>query len=375
MQNLGIVPQPVYAKPGKARYDRVVLLVLESVHREYIHFYNAKIPEGTTPFLDKLLAQTPHLNHYYSTGVPTTQGLNATFRSQVIYDGDLAGKHQGSIYRAAQAAGYKGIFLNASSRYYNKEYLEYPKQFGMEEYLARENLEARGYTGASGWGFHNDIMYKETLRLLAEHKNDKLFMVTKTLDMHQPYPYYGISYEEMPPQVRDQGTITVCGMYWVDKTLEAFFQEAKAQGLMDDRTLFIITSDHNPHSGGEYKTLVDKEIDQRSVAPIPLIFVSSNPEPLADLPADDYASQEDLAPTLLALMGAVTPADFMGRDLLLPCEKPYALGYFGGKAYYYAAEENIVAELNEAEPDTPEKDALANYLMYHYTRRHRENSN
>ena len=373
LQKMGIVPQPVYGAPGKAQYDRVVLLVLESVHREYIHYYNKKIPGAATPFLDKLLATTPHFSHYYSTGVPTTQGLNAMFRSQVIYDGDLPGKKQGSIFRAAQSAGYKGIFLNASSRYYNKEYLEYPQQFGMEEYLARENIEAQGYTGASGWGFHNDVMYKETLRILGENRNNKLFLVTKTLDMHQPYPYYGISYEDMPPEVRDQGTITVCGMYWVDKTLENFFREAKAQGLMDERTLFVITSDHNPHSGGEYKTLVDKEIDKRSVAPIPLIFVTSNRKPLAPLDTEDYASQEDLAPTLLPLMGAATPQDFMGRDLRLPRALPYALGYFGGKAYYYSAEENIIAELNEAKPDSKEKDALANYLMYHYTKRHREN--
>jgi phosphoglycerol transferase MdoB-like AlkP superfamily enzyme len=244
----------------------------------------------------------------------------------------------------------------------------------MEEYLARENLETQGYTGASGWGYHNDVMYKETLQLLDEYRNDKLLLVTKTLDMHQPYPYYGISYENMPPDVRDQGTITVCGMYWVDKTLENFFKEAKNRGLMDERTLFVITSDHNPHSGGEYKTLVTKEIDKRSVAPIPLIFVSSNVLPLAALATEEYASQEDLAPTLLPLMGAVTPPDFMGRDLRLPAARSYALGYFGGKAYYYSEEEDIVAELNEALPDTPEKDALANYLMYHYTKRHRENS-
>mgnify|MGYP007062588925 CR=1 FL=1 len=31
---------------------------------------------------------------------------------------------------------------------------------------------------------------------------------------------------------------------------------------MDDRTLFVITSDHNPHSGGEYKTLVPKAAGQ-----------------------------------------------------------------------------------------------------------------
>ena len=76
-----------------------------------------------------------------------------------------------------------------------------------------------------------------------------MLLVTKTLDMHQPYPYYGISWENMPPAVRDHELVTIRGMYWVDQTLKNFFEEAEAKGLMDDRTLFIITADHNPHSG------------------------------------------------------------------------------------------------------------------------------
>ena len=128
---LGIVPDPVYDKPGKASYDRVILIVFESVHRDYINYYNPNIPKEVTPFLNGLLDKYKKLNNYYSSAVPTTQGLNATFRSQLIYDGDLPGEKQGSIYRTAQQAGWKGIFLNASSRYYNKEYLEYPRQFGM----------------------------------------------------------------------------------------------------------------------------------------------------------------------------------------------------------------------------------------------------
>lgn len=97
-------------------------------------------------------------------------------------------------------------------------------------------------------------------------------MVTKTLDMHQPYPYTGFSWNEMPDNVRSNQFITVRGVYWVDKTLEHFFKEAQKRGLMDDRTLFIITSDHNPHSGGEYTKLVTKADDKQSIAPIPLIL-------------------------------------------------------------------------------------------------------
>ncbi len=371
LTKLGIVPEPQYTKASQGAYDRVVLLVLESVHRDYINYYNKNIPAEATPFLNSLLTKYPKLDHYYSSAVPTTQGLNAIFRSQLIYDGDLPGEAQGSLYRAAQEDGWQGIFLNASSRYYNKEYLEYPRQFGMNAYLAREDLEKMGYTGASGWGFHNDVLYDATLKLLAKHRGEKLLMTTKTLDMHQPYPYYGFQYEQMPEKVRTQGTITVCGMYWVDQTLKHFFQEAQKQGLMDSRTLFIITSDHNPHSGGEYKGLIAKDEDKQPVAPIPLIFVGRNIAPLENLQEEGYASQEDLAPTLLPLMGVDTPKDFMGRDLLATTDKrPYALGYFGGKGYYYSAQESFIAILDEAAPDTGEKDALANYLMHHYIKRH-----
>ena len=125
------------------------------------------------------------MNRYYSSAVPTTQGLNATFRSHLIMDKDISGKNTPSLFRSAQAAGMRGIFMNASSQYYANELREYPTQFGMNEYYAKEYLEKQGYTGASGWGFHNDVMYEETLKLLekAKAKNDRLVMVTKTLDM------------------------------------------------------------------------------------------------------------------------------------------------------------------------------------------------
>lgn len=374
LDELGIVPDPVPKEPGKAGYDRIIMLVLESVHRDYFHFYNPKMPAETTPFMDGLLAKSPRLDNYYSSAIPTTQGLNSTFRSQLIYDSDLPGGRQPSLFRSAQAAGWTGIFMNASSRYYNKEYKEYPEQFGMDTYRAREDIASRGYTGASGWGFHNDIMYEETIKVMEEHKAEKLLLVTKTLDMHQPYPYYGITWENMPPSVRDSGVATICGMYWVDQTLKKFFAEVAKRGLMDDRTLFIVTADHNPHSGGEYKNLIDRDEDKQSIAPIPLIFVAKNLAPLDNLRTKAYASQEDLAPTLLALMGLKTPEDFMGRNLLEPCATPYALGYFGGKAYYFAEGRHFVSILDEAAPDKPEKDALANYIMYKYIARHIKNT-
>lgn len=365
LHKLGIdVPKEAVQKIPP-QYDRVVLLILESMHRDYINYYNENIPEKATPYLNKLVIRYPHLNRYYSSAVPTTQGLNATFRSHLIMDKDVPGKGTPSLFRVAQAAGYKGIFMNASSQYYANELKEYPDQFGMQEYIAKEQLEKFGYTGASGWGYHNDVMYEHTLRILEENRGQKLLLVTKTLDMHQPYPYTGYRWEEMPEGVRDNPNVTVRGVYWVDKTIEHFFTEAEKRGLMDERTLFLITSDHNPHSGGEYTKLVEKANDKLSIAPIPLLFISKNLGPLDELRTNEYASQIDLAPTLLYLMGLDIPEKFMGRNLLQPARVPFALGYFGGKAFYWSAKQHFVDQMDNPTPND-EEDALSNYIIHNY---------
>ena len=365
LHKLGIdIPKPAVAKIAP-QYDRVVLLILESMHRDYINYYNANIPEKATSYLNQLVIRYPHLNKFYSSAVPTTQGLNATFRSHIIMDKDIPGKGTPSLFRVAQAAGYKGIFMNASSQYYANELREYPDQFGMQEYIAKEQLEKFGYTGASGWGYHNDVMYEHTLRILEENRGKKLLLVTKTLDMHQPYPYTGYRWEEMPEGVRDNPNVTVRGVYWVDKTIEHFFKEVEKRGLLDDRTLFLITSDHNPHSGGEYTKLVEKANDKLSIAPIPLLFISKNLAPLDELRTNEYASQIDLAPTLLYLMGLDIPEKFMGRNLLQPTRMPFALGYFGGKAFYWSSKQHFVDQMDNPTPNDDE-DALSNYIIHNY---------
>ena len=367
MYKLGVVRKAAPRPLPVPAYDRIVMLILESVHRDYIHCYNSEIPAEATPFLDSLIKQYPRIDNYYSSAVPTTEGLNATFRSQLLFDGDVDGSDKPSLFRSMQEHGFDGYFQSASSRYYNNEFRQYTEQFGMAHYEAREDMEKSGYSGASGWGFHNDEMYRRTLEQLKKLKGQKYFYVTKTLDMHQPYPYYATKWEETPESFRNNQIVTVHGMYWVDCTLRNFFKAAEEAGLMDDRTLYIITSDHNPHSGGEYTQLVKKEQDRLSVAPIPLIFVSKNTAPLENLDNSTYASQIDIAPTLLCLQGIKPPERFIGRNLLQQYrEKESALGFFGDKAYYFSRDMHFVDKIDEPYPQHEYEDALANFVMYTY---------
>ena len=369
LTRLGILrtepPKPL-ASPA---YDRIVMLVLESVHRDYIHAYNKEIPPEATPFLDSLLKKYPHIDHYYSSALPTTEGLNSTFRSLFVFDNDLDGRKQPSLFRSLKEAGFDGYFLSASSQYYDNEFHQYPSQFGIHNYVAREQIEEMGFKGASGWGFHNDVMYDVALKYMESLRGKNYLLVTKTLDMHQPYPYYKTEWNDTPLAFRDNQIVTIHGMYWVDCTIRDFFAEAEKKGLMDDRTLFIITSDHNPHSGGEYMNLVPKKEDKQSIAPIPIIFVAKNLKPLHNIRPDMYASQVDIAPTLLCLEGITPPESFFGRNLLQNYAGPeYALGFFGDKAYYYSRDFNFVDKVDEPYPEHDYEDSLANYIMYTYYR-------
>lgn len=73
--------------------------------------------------------------------------------------------------------------------------------------------------------------------------------------------------------------------------------------------------------------LVTDERSRRSIAPIPLIFIGKNLAPFALLDEEQYASQIDLAPTLLALGGIAVPEEFMGRNFcsMHPCRMRWAI--------------------------------------------------
>ena len=72
------------------------------------------------------------------------------------------------------------------------------------------------------------------------------------------------------------------------------------------------------------------------------------------------------APTLLYLLGIDVPEKFMGRNLLQHTDIPYALGYFGGKAFYWSDERHFVDQMDKPVPDTEYEDALTNYIIHYY---------
>jgi len=358
-------------------YEKVIVIVAESFHRDYLHFYNAKIPAEATQFLDGLLTKYPHSNYYYTANKPTTQGLNSMFLSQSIYSEDQSFENNATLFKSLEKNGYNTMFLEATSQYYNDEFRAYKKRFGMQTYRAKEDLEKEGYVGSSGWGFHNDVMYEETIRLLEENRNNKVFIVTKTIDSHQPYPYCGFLPEDIPASIRDQqDNLYLKAIYWENITLQKFFRDLEERKLLDDKTLVIVTSDHNPHpsQNENYKRLTTEDM-RISVAPIPLIFVSANLQPFENFSSATYGSQIDFAPTLLGILGIPSPPQFSGKNMLTVApESSYAVGSCDETVYYWSSDYQIKTDMYNDKIEDPYEKALIHWIQDSYVRYFQSNS-
>lgn len=358
-------------------YEKVIVIIAESFHRDYLHFYNPKIPAEATQFFDGLLAKYPHSNYYYTANKPTTQGLNSIFLSQSIYTEDQSFENNATLFKTLEKNGYDTMFLEATSQYYNDEFRAYKKRFGMQTYRAKEDLEKEGYVGSSGWGFHNDVMYKETVRLLEENRNNKVFIVTKTIDSHQPYPYCGFLPEDIPQSIRaQQNNLYLKAIYWENITLQNFFRDLEERKLLDDKTLVIVTSDHNPHpsQNENYKRLTTEDM-RISVAPIPLIFVSANLQPFENFSSATYGSQIDFAPTLLGILGIASPPQFSGKNMLaIPPENSYAIGSCDETVYYWSSDYQIKTDMYSDKIEDPYEKALIHWVQDSYVKYFYDNS-
>ncbi len=122
LNELGIeVGEKLSAAPNVFPYEKIIVIVAESFHQDYLHSYNSRIPAETTQFLDSLWAKYPHSDHYYTANKPTTQGLNSIFLSQLIYTDDQSFENNATLFKVLERNGYDTVFLEATSQYYNDE--------------------------------------------------------------------------------------------------------------------------------------------------------------------------------------------------------------------------------------------------------------
>lgn len=351
---------PVAAKPSP-EIRRIVIVTLESLPVAYLHSYNPSVPAEATSFLDALLLRYPHFDQFYTSNMPSDWGLSSLLLSRLQPDWDGGRPSLLSVLR--DQGGFESFWVRGASKHYGNELYTYPRMFQMDHYFAFEELSER-YDSKwhSAWGYNDAVVYEEGVRILREHRDDKVVVVLNTIDLHQPGPFQGVPHKYLPEALQRRNVGLFNALHWTDRCLRGLFQTLDEDGLFDEHTLVVVTSDHTPHPGVEYRETVPAEEYVR-LGRIPLVFAMRDSERLRGLDTARLASQVDLAPTLLDLVGLPKPRGMVGRSLLGANPDRIAIGVYRDTFYYRSATTTFEEALSgEESQQTPRSRALRKWL-------------
>lgn len=308
-------PNPPDA-PELPRYDRILIIAIESLDGDFLNSNNPDLPPGLTPGIDALKKRYLSFSNYYSASQPTSWGVNALILSRPDYQLDKNMRNV-SLCDILHENGIPSWHFCPVGGEFGDNRKYFQKMFRFDSILFDEDIR-RLYPEAKtsgGWGLSDETMYRFTLNFLRSKKPDRYFLLVSTMDTHNPYHVSGPLADEN--RFHDAFFDSI---HTTDDNAARFVHEFTADPeLFNDRTLLILTSDHSACHG--------KNVTHRKIltdpARIPLIFITKNNAAAAFFQPDLLFSTIDLPATFVRMMNKEVPPTFMGR--CIAGKKPFAI--------------------------------------------------
>ncbi|MDR0292061.1 MAG: LTA synthase family protein, partial [Elusimicrobium sp.] len=265
--------------------------------------------------LDGLIAAYPHAA-LKSNALSTLYGLSIIFAGHPNAEMSYENAYPFSFVKILRDNGFETAFIRSAPEDYMNEDRHF-KDAGFNAVYGANYFETRPeYKDyISWWGLTDRKLFEFAAEYLKNNKNKKLFLHLLTVDTHVPKgrdEYAGQQYPPAPAGSLYQSVNMANAFRRHDYDLGLFVEKLKKENLLDDKTLLIITGDHpffcNIGEPGLAKNF--KEIFNT----LPFILVSKN-KITAPVTQNPYASQEDIAPTVLALAGMPAPRGMFGKNL------------------------------------------------------------
>jgi phosphoglycerol transferase MdoB-like AlkP superfamily enzyme len=291
----------------------VVLVVVESLSAQFLGAYGSHL--GLTPNLDTLAAESRLFTRLYATGNRTVRGLEAIALSLPPTPGHSIVKRpdNGGLFTIGtpfRERGYDVRFLYGGYGFFDNM----NAFFGGNgfEIVDRAVLAPDEVTFSNAWGVSDEDLFRRALREAdrSAAAGRPFFTLLLTTSNHRPYTYPEGRVSIAPHTGRDGA------VQYTDWAIGEFLRASRGRSWFDD-TAFVIVADHCASSAGKSEIPVKKYR-------IPMLIFW--PRRLTPGRVDTLASQIDVAPTLLGLLGFEYRSSFFGRDLLEPLEaEPRAL--------------------------------------------------
>ncbi|WP_343733250.1 LTA synthase family protein [Duganella sp.] len=264
-----------------------------------------------TPELEKLKKEGWWFEQLYATGTRSVRGIEAVVAgypptpARSVVKLSLA---QQNFYTLAAGLGKQGY--HTEFVYGGEAHFDNMRSFftgnGFQKVVDRRDMNP---VFEGSWGASDEDLFDKSLeRLKTLHASGKpFFSLIFSSSNHEPFQF-----PDGRIQLHDAEKQTVNNaVKYADYALGRFIAEAKKQDYWKD-TVFLIVADHDNRVYGDSLVPIKK-------FHIPGLILGADVQPKR---VTTIASQVDLAPTLLSLIGLSTEHPMIGRDLARDSETP-----------------------------------------------------
>lgn len=295
-------------KGKKIKPYNLVIVTVESLSADFLGTFGET--HNLTPNLDKLVDQSLFFSNLYATGTRTVYGLSAiTLGIPPIPGNAIVRRAENgdmfSIGSVLKSKGYETKFIYGGFGYFDN----------MNDFFAangyaitdRNDFSDEEINFANIWGVADDDLFRRVMKEgdKSHAQGKPFFSMVMTTSNHRPYTFPDGKID-LPSKTSGRWG----GVKFTDFAIGEFLQEAKKHPWFDN-TIFVIVSDHTAGSSGR------SELEPQKYH-IPMWIYA--PGIIKPGKVDWMASQIDVPPTILGLMGMSYESKFYGKDLMR--EKP-----------------------------------------------------
>ncbi|MBY7901402.1 LTA synthase family protein [Vibrio fluvialis] len=321
--------------PGRKK--NLVILLQESLGARYVGKLGG-LP--LTPNLDKIMDEGWNFTRLYATGTRSVRGIEAVvtgFTPTPARAVVKLGKSQQNFFTLASFLGNQGY--HTQFIYGGEAHFDNMKTFflgnGFQDIVQGSDFDKVDFTGS--WGASDEDLYDQANKEFTElHQQGKpFFSLVFTSSNHSPFDYPD---GKITPYDSDKQTRNNAAKY-SDYALGEFVKKAKQSEYWKD-TIFVVVADH------------DSRVYGASLVPvrhfhIPAVIFGNDVPHKVD---DRLASQIDLGPTLLSLIGASGEHPMLGNDFTKPLteSQPRALLQYDKNFAYLKQGKAVVFQPDKA---------------------------
>ncbi len=298
--------------PVSSRVKNIVVILMESFSAKYVGSYGHDY--GVTPEFDQLVKQGLLFERFFSNGTHTHQGMFATFACFPNMPGFeyLMQQPQGRNAFSGLPALLKRENFNDVYVYNGDFAWDNQKGFfrnqGLTNFIGRHDYVNPKFQDRT-WGVSDEDMFFRAVEELDKIDSEQpFFAMLQTLSNHTPYALP----EELPfPRITDMGEYSehLTAMKYSDWALGEFFKRIKDKPYYKE-TLFVILGDHG---FGVRPQISDIDLLRFHV---PLLFIAPGLTEEYGQRSRTVATQVDVVPTAVSLLGKPFTHQCWGRDLL-----------------------------------------------------------